>query len=115
MKDFFDKTLTWIKANLWLAIGILIAVVIVFFPKLLKGLTGTRRIKHRPGYYAARSGRRIPRSVGMARRRIPRSVGLTRRGVPRKQYTKGGKAKKAWQIKGSLAARRHMAQIRKMR
>lgn len=104
MKDFFDKIFTWVKANLLLSIGILIAVIVLFFPKLLRGLTSRKRIRHRPGYYAARSGRSFPRSVG-----------LTRRGVPRKQYTKGGKAKKAWQIKGSLAARRHMAQIRKMR
>jgi len=104
MKEFFNNIFTWVKANLFLSIGILIAVVILFFPKLLKGLTGRTRVRHRPGYYTARSGRRLPRRVG-----------LTRRGVPRKQYTKGGKAKKAWQIKGSLAAKRHMAQIRKMR
>jgi len=30
-------------------------------------------------------------------------------------YTKGGKAKKPWQVKGSLAAKRHMARLRKMR
>lgn len=30
-------------------------------------------------------------------------------------YTVGGKKKKPWQIKGSLAAKRHMAQIRKKR
>ena len=108
MKDFFDKIFTWVKANLLLAIGILVAVIVLFFPKLLRGLTGKRRIRHRPGYYTART-------ITRSRRRLPRSIGLTRRGVPRKQYTKGGKAKKAWQIKGSLAARRHMAQIRKMR
>jgi hypothetical protein len=30
-------------------------------------------------------------------------------------YMVGGKRKKPWQIKGSLAAKRHMAQIRKKR
>lgn len=38
----------------------------------------------------------------------------TRRATKR-VYTKGGKTKKPWQVKGSLAARRHMAQLRKMR
>jgi hypothetical protein len=101
MKDFFNKILTWVKANLLLAIGILFAVILLFFPKVLKGLTGKRRIRHRPGYYTSRARRRLPRSVGT--RRI------------RKQYTKGGKAKKPWQIKGSEAARRHMRRIRSMR
>jgi len=101
MKDLFDKIFAWIKANLLLSIGILVAVVVLFFPKLLKGLTGRRRVRHRPGYYTARSGRTLPRSVGTHR--------------VRKQYTKGGRAKKPWQIKGSEAARRHMAKIRRMR
>jgi hypothetical protein len=106
MKDFFDKVLTWVKANIWLAVGLLLVIVVMFFPKLLSGLLGRRRIRHRPGYYASRT---ITRT---RRRSLPRSVGLHK---ARKQYTKGGKAKKAWQIKGSLAAKRHMAQIRKMR
>ena len=105
MKDFFDKAMTWVKANWMIALGILFAVIILFFPKLLKGLTGTTR----------RRRRRIVSIPTLRRRSLPRSVGLTRRGIPRKQYTKGGKAKKPWQIKGSLAARRHMAQIRRMR
>lgn len=36
-----------------------------------------------------------------------------RRAKPRKQYTKGGKAKKPWQVKGSRAAKLHMAKIRR--
>lgn len=103
MTDFLNKVLAWVKANILLAVVILIGVVVLFFPKLLKGLFGKTRVKHRPGWGQThtRSGKPLPRSVG------------TRK--PRKQYTKGGKAKKAWQIKGSLAAKRHMAQIRKMR
>lgn len=56
-----------------------------------------------------------------SRRRRVRTVAATayrRRRVasPRKRvYTKGGKAKKPWQIKGSLAAKRHMAKLRRMK
>lgn len=106
MKEFIDKTMAWVKANILLSVIILICVILIFFPKLVKGLIGKKRIRHRPGYYASRT------VTGTVRRRLPRSVGMLK---ARKQYTKGGKAKKAWQIKGSLAAKRHMAQIRKMR
>jgi hypothetical protein len=115
MNNFFTKIFTWIKANLLLAIGILIAVVVLFFPKLLRGLTGRRRIRHRRGYYS-RAGRRVSARTYFRRprRTLPRSVGI-RRSRTRRQYTKGGKVKKPWQIKGSIAARRHMARIRRMR
>jgi len=110
MKDLFNKVLTWAKSNMLLAIGALLAVIMLFFPKLLKGLFGTTRRRHR----------RIagsPYSTGSPyrrnkRRTLPRSVGMRK---IRRQYTKGGKVKKPWQIKGSIAARRHMAQIRRMR
>lgn len=55
------------------------------------------------------------------RRRRVRTVAasayrLRRAAAPRKRaYTKGGKAKKPWQIKGSLAAKRHMAKLRRMK
>ena len=87
------KIFDWIKSNMLLALGILAAVVILFFPKIFR--TSRRR---------RRRNRTLPRSVGMYKRRRTR-----------KAYTKGGKAKKAWQIKGSEAARRHMAKIRRMR
>jgi len=89
-----EALLTWIKNNVLLFFGILIASIILFFPKLFKEKRRRRR-------------RKLPRSVGMRKRR--------RTSGPRKQYTKGGKAKKPWQIKGSEAARRHMRKIRKMR
>ncbi len=101
MKETFDKVLNWIKSNILIAVGLLIVVVILFFPKVLRGLTGTRRIRHRRRFISLPYRRR--------RRSLPRSVGM------RKQYTKGGKAKKPWQIKGSEAARRHMRRIRAMR
>ena len=98
--EIFDKALTWIKANVLIALAILAAVVMVFFPKLLFG-SPRRRITRRPAV------RRITRR----RRALPRSVG-TRRRVAR---NKNGTAKKPWQIKGSEAARRHMRKIRNMR
>jgi hypothetical protein len=102
MSTFFVTLYTWIKNNILMTIAILIVVVLLFFPKILRGLIGGTRRKRRYRTVTARSGRRLPRSVGINRK-------------PRKQYTKGGKAKKPWQIKGSPAARRHMAQIRRMR
>jgi hypothetical protein len=96
MKETFDKIITWVKNNLWLAIGGAAIITLLFFPKLFSATTRRRR-RIRPVTTRARSGRRLPRSVG------------------RRKYTSGGKAKKPWQIKGSLAARRHMAQIRRRR
>lgn len=95
MKETFDKIIAWIKGNIWLAIGGAAVITLLFFPKLFKGRTTRRRRR------LATTGR----SYGTRRRRS----------ATRKQYTKGGKAKKPWQIKGSLAARRHMAQIRRRR
>jgi hypothetical protein len=92
MNDLFSKIMAWIKNNPMIAIGAALVAVLLFFPKLLKfGATRRRR-----------------------RRTIPRSVGVRRRTV-RRHYNKAGKRLKAWQIKGSLAAKRHMAQIRKRR
>jgi hypothetical protein len=107
--DFLTKIWIWIKGNILISLLVLFAVIIVFFPKLLRGLTGKRRIRHQKNYYPAAISRRSARNRRL--RRLPRSVGM----LPRKQYTKGGKAKKPWQIKGSEAARRHMAKIRRMR
>jgi hypothetical protein len=95
----------WIKANILLSAGILIVVVILFFPKVLSGLFRTRRrIRHRQPVMRVVHHRR--------NRTLPRSVGMYK---VRKQYNKSGTAKKPWQIKGSEAARRHMAKIRRMR
>ena len=88
-----ETVITWIKANKVIAI-IAGAILALFAMKKFMKTTRKRR-------------RKLPRSVGMNK--------ITRARRPRKQYTKGGKAKKPWQIKGSLAARRHMAQLRKRR
>lgn len=92
MKETIDKIMTWIKGNLLLAIGAGILLAILLFPRIIRKLLGTN-YRHR-------------------RRNIPRSVGMRK---TRRRYTKGGKAKKPWQIKGSLAAKRHMARLRKRR
>lgn len=92
MNEMIDKVKTWIKDNLPLAIGAGLLLAILFFPKVIKKLIGTN-YRHR-------------------RRKLPRSVGMRK---ARRRYTKGGKAKKPWQIKGSLAAKRHMARLRRMK
>lgn len=97
MTDFINKTIAWIKANWIIAIFGGIAVIILFFPRLLRGLFGGRP-------------RRRRRTVNTF---VPRSRG--RRYKPAVQRSKNGRVKKPWQIKGSEAARRHMAKIRRMR
>lgn len=94
MQDTFTKILDWIKANL-LYVGIGLVAVIFIIPKLFKK--------------APRKRRTLPRSAG---RRIPIRTKRTNKPA---QRSADGKKKKPWQIKGSLAARRHMAQIRKRR
>jgi len=109
MKEFIDKTVAFIKANLLISILIGFAIVVIFFGKQLKRIFfGTRRIKHRK---AAPALRRVTRR----RRQLPRSVGLYKRNKPAVAYNKNGSRKKPWQIAGSPAARRHMAQIRARR
>lgn len=70
------------------------------------------------GFKPQRRRRRTPRYVSVLQASRRRSA--SRRSAPRirrakRVYRKGGKAKKPWQVKGSLAARRHMARLRKMR
>lgn len=106
------KITAWIKANLLLTGGIVIVAILLFFPKMLRDVFGSprRKVRHRasrtaPAYTTyARRRRRLPRSVGMSK---------ARPSYRRRTRTKG--SKKPWQIKGSLAARRHMALIRKRR
>lgn len=92
MKEKFEAIKVWLMQNKIVAyIG---AAVILFF--LYKKFS---RKTYR------RKRRTLPRSVGMAKRRNINSV--IKSGVNR--------GKKAWQIKGSEAARRHMAAIRRKR
>jgi hypothetical protein len=99
MNTFFTNAIAWIKANVLIAVAVAVVLILVLFPKIRHRLFGGKTVRRRSRIITTAS----------RRRRIPRSVGLP---VAR---TKSGKAKKPWQIKGSEAARRHMAQIRKMR
>lgn len=92
MNEKLEKIKEYIKSNPVVAIGAGLVVLLLFLPKLFRTV---RRRRIRRNY----------RPLQAVRRRT----------TARRQYTKGGKAKKAWQIKGSLAAKRHMARIRKMR
>jgi len=100
MKETFDSIMTWIKSNVLLSVGILAAALLLFFPKLLR--TPRRRRTRRP-------------TIITRRRRTRRSYSTPVRRRAKRVYNRGGAKKKPWQIKGSLAARRHMAQIRKRR
>lgn len=103
-----EKITAWIKANLLIAIIIAVGIITVFFGRQVKKIVfGTRRVKHRRRVAAVASARR--------RRSLPRSVGLHKRNKPAVAYNKDGTKKKPWQIKGSEAARRHMAKIRRLR
>jgi len=83
------KTVIWVLSIL----GMVLAL-----PTMFK--RPRRRRKVRPVRYSSRrrrktrSGKPIPRSVGTGKRK---------------------RAKQPWQVKGSEAARRHMAKLRKMR
>jgi hypothetical protein len=98
MTDFFNKAIAWIKANLILSIVIGIAVIFIFFGRGVKKLFGPT--------YRARHHRSIVRHI-TRRKSLPRSAGTHK--------MKSTPKKKPWQVKGSLAARKHMAQIRRMR
>lgn len=107
MNDIFTKVITWIKANLIIAVIGAFILIMLLFPKLLRGLFVKKRVKHRISKVktvAPRRRRSLPRSVGMSK--------IRRRNKPA-QYNKSVSHKKPWQIKGSVAARRHMAQIRR--
>lgn len=99
MKETIDKVIEWAKGNKWIALAGAGLLTLLFFPKMFRA---PRRRRRRTTYAPVTTARR-------------RRIRVNRTSKPRKAYTKGGKAKKAWQIKGSLAAKRHMARIRKMR
>lgn len=98
MKETIEKIKTWVMANKTIA-GVIGAVILLFLAKKISGKV-TRRRRRKP----------LPRSVGIRKvtRRRPTSVNR----VIRSGRNRG---KKAWQIKGSEAARRHMAAIRRKR
>lgn len=91
-----EKIIEWLKANKILAIGA--AALLFLAPKLFKTRRRTRRRRVTP--------------VSAPRRRRARATVARRRKTTGRS---GKKVKKAWQVKGSIAARRHMARLRKMR
>jgi uncharacterized protein HemY len=123
MKDIFDNILSWVKSNMLMAIGIVIAVIVLLFPRMLKKLFRSRphsdawytraarerRKAKRQGKPSYRLTRMAGRRTGRYRKKIPRSAGNINRRI--KSGPNAGK--KAWQIKGSPEARRHMAAIRR--
>ena len=66
MKEFFDRIFGFIKTNYIISALVGIVFLFLLFPKLFKGLTGRRRIKHRPGWKFAKSN---PRAVKKSIRR----------------------------------------------
>jgi hypothetical protein len=101
MSAIFTTIINWVKSNLYIAIGIGVALIAAIYFLFFKKSPRRRVRHHRPARVIYRRNRSLPRSVGMHRSR------------PRARRMKG--AKKPWQIKGSLAAKRHMAQIRRRR
>ena len=89
-----EKIKVWLMENKILAIAVGSLLALLAFKKFMP--KPRRRVKRYRTVTRTRSvGARIARA-----KRI---------------YTVGGRKKKPWQIKGSLAARRHMAEIRKKR
>lgn len=96
MKEQIEKVKTWIMEHK--AIGIIAGLLLLFVLfKKLKGRSPSRR------------RRSLPRSVGL--RKATRSKGSVNRIIKTGRH----RGKKAWQIKGSPEARRHMALIRRKR
>lgn len=100
MNEQIEKVTGWIKSNPLVAAGAGLGLILLL-PKLLKGTRSRRRRRVRVSYSPVRRRRTLRRAAAPVRRR--------------RSYTKGGKAKKPWQIKGSPAARRYMARLRRMR
>lgn len=89
-----EKIKTWFAVNKTLGIALAGLVGLFLLKKMMKPARRRRRA-------------RKPATVSRGAKRYLRKT--------RRTYTKGGKAKKPWQIKGSLAAKRHMARLRKMK
>lgn len=81
----------WIKNNKWIAIAAGASVLFLLF------------------------GKKLLRNRTVRRRRVSKAAPYVRRKTTKRAYTTGGKAKKPWQVKGSLAAKRYMAALRRKR
>jgi hypothetical protein len=97
MNETIDKIKTWVMANKPLAFGgAAVILFLLFGKKLLRRSRPRRRRALRSVYRPAVRRRTVRRSRPASRRR-------------------GSGVKKPWQVKGSEAARRHMARLRRMR
>jgi len=95
MNELFEKIKTWITSNPILAAAAALAASIVVLPFLKKAISPARRKR--------RSIKVKPVVKRKTVNRLPRKTKTVKKGL------------KPWQIKGSLAAKRRMAQIRKKR
>lgn len=126
-----DKIIDWIKSNILLAIAGALAVFLFLMPGIFK--TRRKAVKHGPSWYLnqgkplpqrlrTKSGRPLPRSVGVRRANRARSSTNSSKGyaaagggtIPFK-YNKDGSVKKAWQVSGTLAAKQRMQRLRRQR
>jgi len=100
MTEYIEKVKTWVMENKTIAIVVGAILAFVVFKKL--GPKTYRRRIRRP-------------LVSRRRKSLPRSVGMSKAGGSVNRIIKSGRhrGKKAWQIKGSPEARRHMAAIRR--
>lgn len=96
MEELKTKIMAWVENNKAIAAVIGIVAAIFIFKKLNRP---TRRRRRR---VAVKTYRR-------------RTVRRMKSPVSRRRYSKTPTGKKAWQVKGSLAARRRMAQLRARR
>jgi hypothetical protein len=105
MNEYITKAKTWFNEHKALGIGALVIVLFLIMKKLKPRTSRRRRISSA----RSRTVRRI--------KSIPRDVGMAKTGRSVNRIIKSGRyrGKKAWQIKGSPEARRHMAAIRRKR
>lgn len=90
MNEQLDKILTWVKANPLAAAGVALGAVMILKPAIFR----TRRRRRRVSVaYRTRSHKK----------------------ANRRKYSLRSSGRPAWMVKGSPAAKRHMAQIRRKR
>jgi len=116
----FDQLWNWLKQNIVIGVLILVALLLVLFPRAVRRMFAAPRKRRR----RTRSGKPLPRSVGTRRRRrttAPRArttgsgYAAAGGGTIALKYNKDGTVKKAWQVKGTVAAKQRMARLRRSR
>jgi len=114
----FDQLWNWLKQNIVIGVLIIVALLLVLFPRAVRRMFAAPRKRRR----RTRSGKPLPRSVGRRRSLISRAGRRTGKGYPAVgggtipyKYNKDGTVKKAWQVKGTVAAKQRMARLRRSR